>query len=182
MRAIERRLLDPVHLRQLLSGLIERTDAADERRRKALALARQARTEAQKAVSNLLLLVEQGALSPKDPAIVERLAANRARERAAATEVDSLERQLNISRRTITLEMIDAFGVALREKLRGGSPDFRRAYVSLIIDRVTLSGSEIRISGSKAALEHAFVKDEAMPVGAVPIFDREWCRLQDSNL
>lgn len=65
--AIEKRVLAPDHLTALLSGLLERSDEAEQRRRRALADARAACTEAGKVVANLLKLVEQGALAPDDP-------------------------------------------------------------------------------------------------------------------
>lgn len=68
----------------------------------------------------------EDALSPRNPMIVERLAANRAREGTAATEVESLERQLNISRREIAPGMLDAFEAALKVKLRNGDADSLR--------------------------------------------------------
>ncbi len=61
------------------------------------------------------------------------------------------------------------------------TPDFRAAYVRLFVERVDVSAEEIRISGTKTALERALVADGALPNGVVPFFDREWCRLGDSN-
>jgi hypothetical protein len=58
---------------------------------------------------------------------------------------------------------------------------FRTAYVRLFVDEVVVSPDEIRITGSKTALERALVCSDDEPGGAVPIFDREWCRLRDSN-
>ena len=97
---------------------------------------------------------------------------------APATEIDSLERQLNISRKSITPQMIDRFGASLKERLRTGDANFRRAYLALIVDKVEVSDSLIRISGSRSALEHSLIKDGATPSGVVPIFDREWCATQ----
>ena len=179
---VENRLLDPEHLRLLLGALLEKSDEADARRRRALTNARTRATDARTAQMNLVTLVERGGLSPHDSTILERLAANRLIEQTAATEIDSLERQLSISRKTITPQMIDQFGASLRERLRTGDPNFRRAYLDLIVDRVEVSDTLIRISGSRSALEHALIKDETIPAGAVPIFDRGWCPGKDSNL
>ena len=40
---------------------------------------------------------------------------------------------------------------------------------------------EIRLMGPTAALERALVCGDDGPGGSVTIFDREWCRLRDSN-
>jgi site-specific DNA recombinase len=179
--AIEQRVLAPDHLTALLAGLLEKSDEAEQRRRRALADARAARTEACKAISNLIKLVEQGALGPDDPLIVSRISQQRARERTLATEIVSIERQLSIAKKKITPEIIRRFGLALSARRRDGDPNFRRAYAGLLVDKVELSSTTVRISGSRAALEHALIKDEDTPPGAVPIFDREWCPWPDSN-
>jgi hypothetical protein len=62
-----------------LSGLLERTDEADARRRKALGIARTGRTESRKAFKNLFKLVESGDRSETDTTMVERMAYHRAR-------------------------------------------------------------------------------------------------------
>lgn len=72
--AVEQRLLDPDHLRLLLSALLEKSDEADTRRRRDLANARTRATNASTALGNLLTLVETGAMSPADPMVVERIA------------------------------------------------------------------------------------------------------------
>ena len=46
---------------------------------------------------------------------------------------------------------------------------------------VVVTPEEIRITGSKTALERALICGDDEPGGPVPIFDREWCRLGDSN-
>jgi hypothetical protein len=56
--ALEQRVLAPDHLEKLLGGLLEKSDAAEKRRRAQLATARRAHTEAQKAVALLIDKVE----------------------------------------------------------------------------------------------------------------------------
>jgi site-specific DNA recombinase len=70
----------------------------------------------------------------------------------------------------------------MREQLRGPDQALRTAYVRLLVQEVTLSDTTITVRGSKAALEHALVKGEQPLKGVVPIFDREWCPEEDSNL
>ena len=68
------RVLDPVQLEQLLAGLLERSDDADRRRRRQLATAPTSRTEADKAIGNLLRLVETGTLPADSREVVVRIA------------------------------------------------------------------------------------------------------------
>lgn len=79
------RVLDPDNLQQLLAGLLERTEEADQRRRRVLADARTTRTEAEKAIGNLLTLVETGTVPADSREMVERIAFQRARHQAATT-------------------------------------------------------------------------------------------------
>ncbi len=179
--ALLERILAPEHLRELLAGLLERSDGADARRRKALAIARAGRTDAQKALTNLLILVETGALLPSDPEMAARMAHHRSRIVALDIEIKSTERQLGSSKQHITPANIAKFGEQLSNKLREGTADFRRAYVALLVERVTVANDVVHISGSKLSLEHAFASVDKDRPNKVPIFDREWCPGRDSN-
>ncbi|WP_374406705.1 hypothetical protein [Pelagerythrobacter sp.] len=83
------------------------------------------------------------------------MAHNKARKAALETDVQSLERQLATSKIRITDEMIAPFGDKMAHTLRDGNNRFRSEYVHLFVDRVELSSHEIRISGTKIALERA---------------------------
>ena len=67
LNALLDRVLDPAHLEQLLAGLFERSEDADRRRRRLLATARATRTETEKAIGNLLRLVENGDHAGRQP-------------------------------------------------------------------------------------------------------------------
>ena len=176
------RVLDPAHLEQLLAGLLERSEDADRRRRRLLATARTTRTEAEKAIGNLLRLVENGTMPADSHEVVERIAFQRARQQSATTEIESIERQLTVSRKRITPIVIAEFGQVLRAKLVASDPNFRRAYVALLVEEVQVSAEQIRLTGTRSALEHLLVSDKPPLAGPVPSFDREWCPEEDSNL
>ena len=173
------RVLDPAHLEQLLSSLLERSEDADRRRRRQLAAARTSRTEAEKAIGGLLRLVENGTMPADSREVVERIAFQRSRQQSATTEIESIERQLSTSRKRITPAVITEFGQMLRAKLIAGDPNFLRSYTALLVERVTLSADEIHITGTRSAIEHLLVSDKPPLSGAVPIFDREWCPEED---
>jgi site-specific DNA recombinase len=179
---LERQLLRPERLEQLLAGLLENSEAANGRRRIELAEARRQETIARSSINRLLELIETGAMSARDPAFVQRLAIHKSTVSLATSRVESLERQLSSGRRQITSHAIARFGEFAREQLRGTDPALRNAYVRLLVQEVTVSDTAITIRGSKAALEHALVKEEKPLHGVVPIFDREWCPEEDSNL
>ncbi len=61
-------------------------------------------------------------------------------------------------------------------------PTFRKAYLRLFVDSVTVGDSEIALTGPKAALGKAATPDELPPAAAmVPSFVRAWRPVGDSN-
>jgi site-specific DNA recombinase len=172
---LAKRVFAPERLRELLSHLLEKSDEIDKRRRKDRALAKAELTGVDKAMTNLMLMIESGAMQPADPLFVERMAHNRARKRALETDILAIERQLAITKKRITAQTIEAFALKMRQALDSSDPRFRSAYVRLFVDRVDLTADEIRIFGTKVALERALIEADSRPDGSVPIFDREWC-------
>ena len=178
---LERQLLVPERLEQLLAGLLENSEEANGRRRADLTEARKQETMARSAITRLLVLIETGDMSARDPAFAERLSIQKSSLATACSRVESLERQLSSGKRQITSHAIARFGEFMRKQLRGPDPALRNAYVRLLVQEVTLSETAITIRGSKAALESALVKEKKPLQGVVPIFDREWCPRPDSN-
>ena len=180
--ALEERLFAPSRLLVLLSHLLDRSEEANKRRRKELALARSELTNVSKAITNLMIMVEREVSLLKQPEFTERMAHNKARKSVLEADVRGLEAQLAKSKVRITKEMIEKFGERMRSALRDGNHQFRSAYVRLFVDQVTVTPDEIVITGSKAALERTLVKVGNPAREPVPIFDREWCPGEDSNL
>jgi hypothetical protein len=180
--ALSERIFEKDHLRELLGHLLDRSANTDKRRRKDLALARGQLTAPSKAITNLLLTIESGAMRPNDQSFIERMAHNRARKSVLEADIRNLECQLASSQKQISEEMIAAFGEKMRHALRPGDPAFRSAYVRLFVSRVELSTEEIRIFGFKSAIERTLTASASSKTGAVPIFDREWCQKRTPNL
>ena len=70
---------------------------------------------------------------------------------------------------------------AISDTLKSGPTAFRKAYLKRLIDRIEVSPSEIRITGSKAALAAAMQAKDCTP-NDVRFSDREWRTREDSNL
>jgi site-specific DNA recombinase len=182
MQQILTRILEPARLQKLLHHLLEASDDADERRTRDLQHARAERTRSDSAITKLLELIETGLMSATEPLFASRLSEHRTRIASLNATIESLERQLQRGKRKITPETINKFGKMLSDKLNDADPSLRKAYVKMIVSQVSLSNDMIVISGSKLAMEHALVHEDKYPRTSVPTFDREWCRLQDSNL
>jgi site-specific DNA recombinase len=172
----------PDRREQLLAGLLENSNAATSRRRTEMIEARKQETIARSAITRLLELIETGVMSARDLPFAEQLAVQKSALAIASSRVQSLDRQLLSGKRRITPHAIARFSEFMREQLRGPDQALRSAYVRLRLQEVMLSDTAITVHGSKAALEHALIKGEQPLKGVVPVFDREWCPEEDSNL
>ncbi|PHP16561.1 hypothetical protein CG471_27445 [Sphingobium sp. IP1] len=179
--AIERQLLAPDRLRSLLAGLLELSEKNRHSKEAELSKALADKTRLDTAIRKLLILIEDGLMSPRDPHFAERMAENRTNLAAATGRINVLERQLARGKRRIDASTIDRFGKLLSEKLRADDASLRSAYLKMFVDAVSVSDQKILISGRTATLEAGVSTGLPVKVGAVPNFDREWCRLRDSN-
>ena len=179
--ALLRRVLRPDRLRTLLADVLERSDAADERRRTDLDRVRRERIAAEAGMRRLLDLVECGAMSARYDLFAGKLSEAKDRITAMRAAERSLDGQLASGKRRVDSNAVNKLSALITERMATDTA-FRRAYTRLFIDAIHVSNDRIEITGSKAALEAAVeIGSKALPK-AVPSFDREWCRLQDSNL
>ena len=166
----------------LLEAFITRSASTDQDRRGQLAQARKALTEAEGRIDRLLQMVEQGLMSPDDPALKERLDTAKVARHAAVARVRLLERPEGTGDSMITPEKIDGLATVLREMLHSGDIAFRKAYLRLFVDRVIVGDDGIKLRGPTIALAKAAALGALPPAGeVVPSFVRGWRALVDSN-
>ena len=120
-------------------------------------------------------------MSIKDPVFAGMLAEQRTAQARLTETVDGLERQLRRGGNRIEASTIAKVGTLLSGHLRDPLSPLRRTYVRSFIGSVIVSPTRIAITGSQAALEAAVLASDKMAAAKVPSFDREWCRLGDSN-
>lgn len=182
LESIERQLLSPPRLQALLADVVNLSDQKRVQREAELVEARAEQTRRRTAIERLFISMETAEIGPRDPIFAARMSENRSALAAATARIDTLETQLARGSRRITEHTVARFGKLLSEKLRDDDPALRTAYLRMLVSDVTVSKDEIRISGPKAPLENGVANGVPRLEGTVPIFDREWCRLQDSNL
>ena len=129
----------------------------------------------------MLELVENGLMHAED-AERERLTGLKLQRDEIAREAADLQKRMATGEPRVTPEKVARLAVLLRNKLYEGPPELRQAYARLLLNEVTVSDQEIRISGSKAILARAASEDADIPAPAVLSFVREWRARQDSNL
>ena len=178
VNAVSEHILGPDRLKALLSAWIDRSEELQIGRREGLKQLRARLTLLDGESANVIKLVRSGLYAPDDPQIAAEIANIAAQKRAIAVDINALERQIDDGERRITPEIVEKFGSLMRNKLRGQASATRRDYIRLLVDRVEVGHSEIRISGSKSALSRAAI---GTPPHLVPKAERKWCTRSDSN-
>ena len=102
-------------------------------------------------------------------------------ERSVAQEsLDRIKTNLT-AKAEITPAKIDQFTHLMRERLRNGDLNARKAWLGSLIHKIEVDDEEIRISGSKDVLSAAL--SGPMPQHPPVLgFVRKWRALQESNL
>ncbi|PZT91731.1 MAG: hypothetical protein DI637_01680 [Citromicrobium sp.] len=180
--AVQKRILAPDRLRDLLKGVLDLSDQKRQKLEEELSQASAERTRRRTAIDRLLALIEDGVMKPSDPEFANRLAENRETIAAITTRIEVIESQLARSSRKVTPAVIEKFSKQVVEKLQDEDNTLRSAYLRMFVSEVSVSNRGIQISGSKSVLERGLAKGLPRLEGSVPIFDQKWCRLQDSNL
>ena len=180
--AMAERLFQPERLRALLCNLLDDSSAAVRERQAHLKALRTERTRVESAIQNMFDFIEQGIVSPRDADFIARLANKRTRRADLEQEILLVERQLSAADRRITPETVDRLGEVLLAKLRSKDSAVRQGYARRFIDKVVVAPDTITITGPIKSLEIATAEDPTERAPTVPSLDREWCRLQDSNL
>lgn len=179
--ALESELLAPERLLNLLSGLLDQSDRKRESLQANLSSARADKTRLDKAMTNLLMLVENGVMTLRDPQLAERIATNRSDLALVVSQIDLFERQLAQGKRRIDEATIKRFGKLLSAKLRDKDNTLRSAYIKMFVDAVTVSHEAIVISGQVATLESGVSTGLPVKPGTVPSFDQQWCPKADES-
>ena len=182
LAALEARLLQPERLEALLAEWLDHTSEAENSRREKLRQLRARQTSLEAGLERLLDLVAEGLLTASDKRFARKNAEQKAQLAQVEADIALLERQLANSEKKITPELIERFAEILRKGLRKGETALRQYYVRSLVGQVEVGDSEIRVSGSTKALEHAVARTDSTAKAGVPIIERKWRARQDSNL
>ena len=180
--ALADRLLQPERMRKLLANLLDDSSAATREREARLKALRTERTRVDGAIQNMFDFIEQGVVSPRDTDFTTRLANQKARRSDLEQEIELVECQLSTTDRRVTPAAVDRLGKVILGKLRSDDPVLRQGYARRFISKVVVAPDLITITGPIRPLALAANEGPDQPAPTVPSLDREWCRLQDSNL
>ncbi len=175
------RILKSDRLTELLQGCLDDSKQAEQERRQRLGRLKAELTETEGAMQRLPDMVERGHLDLDDPALAERLRRHKPNRARLNDEIALASGPTSTGSLTITPPKLERLSAAMREALKSGSVEFRRAYLRMFVHRVVVSRREVRISGPNSALAKAASSDQLPPGPEVLSFVREWRPRRDSN-
>jgi site-specific DNA recombinase len=136
-------------------------------------------SELDQATGRLYEAVEKGFL-PMDGTLQERAQKLKARRESILVEMAGTRRQGAMPLDKINAGQIKAFGDAMRAKLLDRENGFSKRYLRLLVNEIRVSGNEIKMTGSKAAIVYA-VLQKKLDTELVPSFVQPWLPNLDSN-
>lgn len=175
------RILEPKRLNEIIGSLQARNSGRREGLQSEQRALHAEKRELSKTVQNLLDLMEAGGL--EIGASIKQRFSKRQTELAEINRVIAMkQREIDTPLRALKPGQIEKVGKALRERLRDqNNPTLRRAYLRALLKDVIVTNEEIRISGPKAALNHALSEDQPLAPSMVPSLEQKWCTGEDSN-
>jgi len=156
---LEKRLLNPTRLGELLSTVLDRRQERSERIQVHIAELNKRATETDLRLKRLYDAIESG--------VADRVTA-------------SLD---NNGRKSITPQMLSKSADTARKRMRLEDGGHRRDYFRALAQRVEVDTGKVRIIGSKSNLLQTLTAAAGTGTkpGAVPSFVPKWCTRRDSN-
>jgi hypothetical protein len=100
---------------------------------------------------------------------------------ASLQMITSLFHRLKICSASLSPDAQQKFAVAAKRRLRDADPAFRRIWLHIFVDRVTIGPDQIVIRGPEEPLLSIIERGGEQLGAEVPKYAREWRALRDSN-
>jgi site-specific DNA recombinase len=180
---IERRLLQPARLEQILSSVLGRREERAERRTAHIAELRKRAAEADAKLKRLYDAIENGVADLSDPMLKDRIAELKAVRDQARADAERAEGAIERLGPSITPQALKTFARRARKRMRTESGGYRRDHLRALAQRVEVDGKEVRIMGSKSVLLRTLVAASSAKTAGfgVPSFVPKWRARRDSN-
>jgi site-specific DNA recombinase len=154
---IERRLLQPSRLEEILSSVLDRREERAERRATHIAELRKRAAEVDAKLKRLYDAIDNGVADLADPMLKDRVAELKAVRDQARADAERAEGALERVGPSITPQALKTFARHARKRMRTESGGYRRDYLRALVQRVEVDAQELRIMGSKSELLRALV-------------------------
>jgi site-specific DNA recombinase len=177
---LEERLLKPERLEAILASVLDRRQEQGERRREHIAELKKRATESELRLKRLYDAIEAGVANITDPALKDRIHSLKVIHDQAKADATRAEAMLDGSgAKAITSQMVNAFAVSARQRMRLDDGSYRRGHLRALAQRVEVTEGEVRIMGSKSKLLQTLTGNSSVTV--VPTQGLNWRRGRDSN-
>jgi hypothetical protein len=173
---IEKRLLQPRRLEQILLQVLDRRQERAERRTTYIADLRKRAAEADARLKRLYDAIENGVADLADPRLKERISELKAVRDQARVDAERAQETIDRTAPPITAHALATFARTARKRMRTGSGGYRREHLRALAQRIEVDEKEIRIMGSKSVLLRTLVAVSSVKSAAlgVPSFVPKW--------
>jgi site-specific DNA recombinase len=175
-------LFNKARLKVILQAYLEQSDQmrADRTRRSSILKTRQ--TEISGKIGRLLQMVANGIMESDDPDLADQTRQLKAQRHQVSEELLLLEQSSAAPDTALTESRLARFADVMKAAMASEDPGFRKAYLRLFVDTVTVNDAQIELTGPKSALAKAAGQDNLPAAAAVvPSFVRAWRPVGDSN-
>lgn len=176
---LQKRLLDPERLEEVLAAVLDRRQERTGRRREYIAELNKRATETDLRLKRLYDAIESGVADLDDSALKERIATLKDGRDLAKADAERASAMLDsASQQAITPAMLRKFALAARERIRLPGGGYRRDHLRALAQRVEVNDGEVRIMGSKDNLLRTLAAGSGVgtATGGVPSFVPKWRR------
>jgi site-specific DNA recombinase len=180
---LERRLLQPKRLEQILSSVLDRREERAQRRQSHIAELRKRAAEADVKLKRLYDAIENGIADLTDPTLKDRVTELKAIRDQARADAERAEDALDRAGPSITPQALKTFASQARRRMRSENGGYRRDHLRALAQRVEVDAKEVRIMGSKSVLLRTLVAASSAKTAGfgVPSFVPKWRARRDSN-
>ncbi|MEM8959159.1 MAG: recombinase family protein [Pseudomonadota bacterium] len=144
---IERRLLNPKQLEDLLSAHLDRREERDTRRRDTANELTKRAAEAEQRVKRLYDAIESGTADLDNPPLRERIAELMATRDQARIDAERAKSAIQNAGQYLSPEHLRRMAVSACQKMRGKDGGFRCGHLRALAQRVEVANHEDRIMG-----------------------------------
>jgi site-specific DNA recombinase len=175
---LEKRLLDPKRLEDVLSTVLDRRQERSERKQQHIAELNKRATETDMRLNRLYDAIEGGVANLDDPELKTRIATLKSTRDQARVDADRASALLEtVSQKSITPQMLRKFASTAGDRMRLPGGGYRRDHLRGLAQRVEVDEGDVRIMGSKGDLLWTL----AGAADPVPSFVPKWRKRWDSN-
>jgi len=172
----------PDRVKKLIAELQSHESAASKRAKSGSLRLKKELNQTEKKIGNLYAAIESGIVE-LDSQLKGRINELKTQRENLIREIARSTQPLGIPKKLISNDNLETFCDGFKSQLAKGSPEFKKAYLKLFVDRVEvdISKKEIRMTGQKSAIIGALTAKRLNDPKEVLTSVQEWRPHGDSN-